>query len=136
MGAQVDEAFIRRAVEMADLAAVRVALYQATHDREIESLRPVAQLEAEDREKLISKAVHYLQHEAAAVTLSRPTEPELQQLMEMATGVAMTHQEFLARRDLPAFDERPWNAEWPDGTQSDSEPIASKSEGWLEQRGT
>ena len=38
MGAEVDEAFIRRAVEMADLAAVRVALFQATGDAELEEL--------------------------------------------------------------------------------------------------
>ena len=35
--------------------------------------------------------------------------------MELATGVVMTEQEFLARRDLPAFDEIPWNAEWTAG---------------------
>jgi 4-hydroxyacetophenone monooxygenase len=35
--------------------------------------------------------------------------------MEMATGIPMTEQEFLARRDLPAFDEIPWNCEWTAG---------------------
>src|SRR4051812_47716168 len=102
MSAVVDEAFIRRAVEMADLAAVRVALFQATGDTDIPT-GPVLGLSAEDREKLVSKAVHYLQHDVAGVTLAKPSEAELQHLMEMATGVAMTQQEFLARRDLPAF---------------------------------
>ena len=105
MGAQVDEAFIRRAVEMADLAAVRVALYQATHDPEIESLRPVAQLEAEDREKLISKAVHYLQHEAAGVTLSRPNEVELQHLMLAGTELPASERAEL-RQALLRYCER------------------------------
>jgi 4-hydroxyacetophenone monooxygenase len=113
VGAEVDEAFIRRAVELADLAAVRVALYQATGDPEVESLGPVPQLSPDDRDKLISKAVRYLQHEAAAVTLARPSEADLQHLMEMATGIPMTEQEFLARRDLPAFDDIPWSARWP-----------------------
>ena len=49
MGAEVDEAFIRRAVELADLAAVRVALFQATGDPELESLGPVAQLSPTSR---------------------------------------------------------------------------------------
>ena len=93
MGAEVDEAFIRRAVELADLAAVRVALYQATHDPEVESLGPVAKLSPEDREKLISKAVRYLRDDAG-VTLERPAEDELRHLMEMATGIPMTEQEF------------------------------------------
>src|SRR6202011_1606403 len=72
-------------------------------------------LEADRRERLISKAVEFLQHRAADVTLPRPSEGELRHLMEMATGVVMTDQEFLARRDLPAFDEIPWNAEWTAG---------------------
>src|SRR5688572_13105393 len=117
MGVRVDEAFIRRAVELSDLAAVRVALYQATGDPDVEALGPVPQLSPEDREKLVSKAVDYLQHKAAGVTLAKPTEDELRHLMEMATGVVMTDQEFLARRDLPAFDERPWSAEWPEGVK-------------------
>ena len=115
MGAEVDEAFIRRAVEMADLAAVRVALFQATGDPELEDLGPVAQLGADQRETLISKAVEFLEQYAGDGTLPRPSEEELRHLMEMATGVVMTEQEFLARRDLPAFDEIPWNAEWTAG---------------------
>jgi 4-hydroxyacetophenone monooxygenase len=113
VSAVVDEAFIRRAVELADLSAVRVALFQATGDPELELLGPVAQLSPEDREKLIAKAVDYLRHDVADVTLVQPTEAELRHLMEMATGIPMTDREFLARRDLPAFDEVPWNAEWP-----------------------
>ncbi len=113
MDSAVDETFIRRAVEMADLAAVRVAVYHATGDAELAAPGPVAQLSPDDREKLISKAVHYLQNDAAGVTLQAPAETELRRLMEMATGIVMTDQEFAARRDLPAFDQYPWNCEWP-----------------------
>ena len=35
MGTQVDSAFIRRAVEASDLAALRAALYQASGDSEL-----------------------------------------------------------------------------------------------------
>ena len=38
MGTTVDKAFIRKAVELADLNAVRVALYQHTHDPELAAL--------------------------------------------------------------------------------------------------
>ena len=62
MGVDVDQAFIRRAVEMADLAAVRVALFQATGDPELDKLVPLAELDADGRETLISKAVEFLQH--------------------------------------------------------------------------
>jgi 4-hydroxyacetophenone monooxygenase len=113
VGAEVDEAFIRRAVELADLAAVRVALFQATGDPELDSLTPVAQFTDEQRASLIEKAVAYLQSDAIHATLPKPSEEELRHLMEMATGIPMTDQEFFARRGLPAFDERPWCAEWP-----------------------
>jgi 4-hydroxyacetophenone monooxygenase len=115
VGAQVDEAFIRRAVELADLAAVRVALYQATGDPEVERLGPVATLSVTDRAALIDKAVAYLQQLPEGATPRVPSEDELRHLMVMATGVEMTDQEFVARRDLPAFDETPWNANWTDG---------------------
>jgi 4-hydroxyacetophenone monooxygenase len=111
-----DEAFIRRAVELADLAAVKVALYQGTEDPDVAALGPVPQLSDEDRELLISKAVAYLRSLPADKALPRPSEEQLRELMEMATGVAMTDAEYLSRRDLTSFDERPWNAEWSDAT--------------------
>ena len=118
MGAKVDEAFIRRAVEMADLAAVRVALFQATGDPEVESLGPVAGLSADDREKLISKAVHYLQARCRGRHPAEAVRGRAAAFDGDGDRRPMTEQEFLARRDLPAFDERPWNAEWPDGVKA------------------
>jgi len=115
MDPAVDEAFIRRALDLADLAAVRVALYQATGDPELGALGPMAQLGAEDREMLISKAVRYLQQDAHGVTLQAPSPDELRRLMEMATGIKMTDQEFEARRELPAFAEHPWSWDWTAG---------------------
>ena len=41
MDAHVDSAFIRRAVEACDLAALRVALYQGTGDSELAEFGPV-----------------------------------------------------------------------------------------------
>jgi 4-hydroxyacetophenone monooxygenase len=114
MGTAVDEAFIRRALGFADLNAVRVAMYHVTRDAELLELAPVAQLSDEARERLISKAVRYLQDDVSQVTLPEVSEDELRQLMEMASG-PMTDAEFVARRDLPALEEYPWNAEWTNG---------------------
>jgi 4-hydroxyacetophenone monooxygenase len=108
----VDEAFIRRALDLADLAAVRVALYQATGDADLAASGPVAQLSADDRERLIAKAVQFLQGDAATTVLAEPDDVELRRLMEMATGVAMTDDEFVARRGLPAFEAHPWSCDW------------------------
>ena len=55
MTAAVDSAFIRRAVELADLNAVRVALYQHTHDPEIAALPMALNLDDDQRELLISQ---------------------------------------------------------------------------------
>ena len=114
MGTAVDEAFIRRALGLADLNAVRVAMYHTTRDAELLDLAPVTQLSDDDRERLIAKAVRYLQQDLSQITLPEVSEDELRQLMEMASG-PMTDAEFLARRDLPALEEYPWNAEWTNG---------------------
>ena len=45
MATKVDRAFIRRAIELADLNAVRVALYQQTRDPEIAALPTAAKLD-------------------------------------------------------------------------------------------
>lgn len=113
--AAVDDGFIRRAVELADLAAVKVALYQGTGDPWVRDLPPVPQLSDEQREQLIDRAVDYLRELPADATLATPSEAELRELMTLATGVGMTDEEFAARRDLAAFEERPWTAQWPGG---------------------
>ena len=52
MDANVNTAFIRRAVEAADLAALRVALYQATGDPELAAFGPVAGLDEAELSRL------------------------------------------------------------------------------------
>ena len=61
----VDTAFIRRAVELADLNAVRVALYMHTHDPEIAALPMAIELDDAQRALLIDKAVAWLEANAA-----------------------------------------------------------------------
>ncbi len=108
----VDRTFIRRAVELADLNAVRVALYQQTHDPEIAALPVALQLDETGRELLIGKAVDWLSEHADPAMPAEPPEVELRTLMDMATGEHMGDLEFAARRDLPAFKAFPWTVEW------------------------
>lgn len=111
----VDKGFIRRAVELADLNAVRVALFQLTDDAELAAMPPAAGLDEQTRERLISKAVAWLEEEAGPRQLPEPPEAELRRLMNMATGEEMPDLEFHARKDLPAFKDFPWMTDWTDG---------------------
>jgi 4-hydroxyacetophenone monooxygenase len=115
MDTTVDSTFIRRAVEVADLNAVRVALYQQTGDPELAQLPTTVNLDEAQRELLITKAVAWLEHNAGPARVAEPEEAELRTLLNMATAEEMGDLEFAARRDLPAFKDFPWTAEWTDG---------------------
>jgi 4-hydroxyacetophenone monooxygenase len=108
----VDSSFVRRAVELADLNAVRVALYAQTGDPELAALPVAALLDQAQRERLVSRAVRWLEQHAGPGMPPEPPEPELRRLMNMATGGEMGDLEFEARRDLPAFGEFPLMARW------------------------
>jgi 4-hydroxyacetophenone monooxygenase len=110
----VDRSFIRRAVELADLNAVRVALYQQTGDPEIAALPVAAQLDDAQRELLVGRAADWLCQHADPGMPAEPPEADLRALMNMATGEQMGDLEFEARRDLPAFKAFPWTAQWSD----------------------
>jgi len=109
----IDTDFIRRAVELADLNAVRIALYQNSGDEELAELPPAAKMSAAQKAWLIDTAVDWLATNGGAATLAEPPEAELRRLMTMATGQPMTDVEFEARRDLPAFRPFPCAVEWP-----------------------
>ncbi|WP_157220217.1 flavin-containing monooxygenase [Flavisphingomonas formosensis] len=112
MGTHVDPAFIRRAIEFADLNAVRVALYQQSGDPELEALPVAAKMDATQRALLIDRAAAWLQANASEEMLPEPPEPMLRKLMNMATGETMSDLEYEARRDLAAFRAFPFFAEW------------------------
>jgi 4-hydroxyacetophenone monooxygenase len=111
----VDTAFIRRAVELADLNAVRVALYQHTSDPEVAALPVALKLDDAQRELLVTEAVAWLEANAGPGVLTEPPEAELRALMNMATGEQMGDLEFEARRELPAFKAFPLMTQWTDG---------------------
>ncbi|WP_420638182.1 flavin-containing monooxygenase [Candidatus Poriferisocius sp.] len=108
----MDAGFVRRAVELADLDAVRVALFQHTDDPEIEALPTSATLDDDQRELLISKAVAWLSEHAGPGMPEEPPVPRLRKLMNLATSEDMGDLEFEARRDLMAFKPFPWTVDW------------------------
>jgi len=111
MSENVDSAFIRRAVEACDLAALRVALYQATGDAELAEFGPVAALGEADRARLTDRAAALL--EAGVDHLERrvPSDKELRELMDLVLGVPTRDEHFEIRRDFLAFTPFPFQHE-------------------------
>lgn len=112
MDVALDSQFLRRAVEFANLDAVRLALFQHTGDPEIEALPVAAKLDPAGRERLIEKAVAWLEDNATSAPPAEPPPALLRKLMNMATGEEMGDLEFEARRDLPAFRDFPFFTGW------------------------
>ncbi|MBY0401133.1 NAD(P)-binding protein, partial [Myxococcota bacterium] len=108
MGTKVDSAFIRRAVEASDLAALRAALYQASGDRELAALGPVAKLAAEERARLIERAAHLLETGLDGFTLRIPSDHELRMLMDLVLGVPTRDEHFEVRKGMLAFEKFPF----------------------------
>ena len=108
MGTAVDAAFIRRAVEASDLAALRAALYQASGDPELAAFGPVAGLSPADRARLVAKVVHLLETDLASYTLRVPSDEELRGLMDLVLGVPTRDEHFEVRRGLLAFEKFPF----------------------------
>ena len=121
-----DSAYIRRAIEAADLNAVRVALYQQTGDPELAKLKMVRKIdtaagrsfwsfEPADREALIEKAVSWLEENASSRLPEEPPDTELRALIGMALGKEMGELDYECRRGLTSFNPFPYAARWPNG---------------------
>ena len=120
----MDESFVRRAVESADINAVRMALLTATGDEQLAAMKPVRAvvrggagityaLPAEDREIVIAKAVKFLLTEAPHHTPRTLDDDELRAMMENAAGgEPLTDEQFGVRRSIPAFDKFPHFQAW------------------------
>ena len=111
--ASIDAAFVRRAVELADTDAVRLALYHNTRDSDIASLPKAAEMTDEQRAWLIDRAVAWLLENAGPRELPAPPEEELRDLLRLATKSEFGDLEFEARREMPAFSSYPWYTRWP-----------------------
>ena len=112
MAAGADSAFIRRAVELADLNAIKLALFQLTGDETVAALPVEAAMSADEKAMLIDRAAAWLVSNAGPADLPEPPEAQLRRMMDMVTGGTMGDLEFAARRDLTGFKQFPYMAEW------------------------
>lgn len=111
----VDAAFFRRAVAASDLAALRVALYQATGDAVLAGFGPVASLEEAERTRLEERAVHLLETHAAGFERRVPSDDELRSLMDLVLGVPTRDEHFEVRKKFLAFTPYPFQFTRPEG---------------------
>lgn len=122
----VDEAFVRRALEDADLNALRMALYQATGDESLLDVK-LGQVPAyggsstltvvaeDERDGLKAKALAFLLAKPADFQEVRPDDAALRRMFEAFRDEALTEKDWRYRRDLAAFDEHPRLAQWTGG---------------------
>lgn len=121
---EMDPGFIRKAVEEADLNALRVALLQATGDPEYAAI-PVERIEVRagagtsfvvaesHRQRLIDKAVAFLSDRPHEHEPTVPSDEQLRAFMELvAAGEPISDEDFDIRRPVPAFDDYPRAANW------------------------
>lgn len=101
----VDKEFIKRAVELSDLEALRAALYQASGDPALAEFGPVAGLSAADRSRLATKAAQLLENELETYSPRVPSDEELRRIMDIVLGVPTRDEHFEVRRKLMAFEK-------------------------------
>ncbi|MET0886955.1 MAG: NAD(P)/FAD-dependent oxidoreductase, partial [Mycetocola sp.] len=119
----INEDFVRRAVDQADLNALRLALFHATGDISLTEMRlesvsvrggatTMVVVAPEHHEELKAAAVDFLLQRAAHVTEVTPDDAHLRSMMEALTGEQLTDKDFAYRRDVAAFDEVPREVRW------------------------
>ena len=111
MEENIDTAYIRRAVEASDLAALRVALFQATGDAELAEFGPVATLDDADRARLADRSALLLETWIDRFQRRIPSDEELRELMDMVLGVPTRDEHFEIRRKFLAFTPFPFQHE-------------------------
>ncbi|MGW7544259.1 FAD-dependent oxidoreductase [Streptomyces sp. NPDC054770] len=119
----VDKAFIDRALDDADLNALRLALYQATGDETLLELplktTPMyggalkqTVLAEEAVAPLRARATEFLLGTTAGFTEVKPDDVELRRMYEAFRNEELTDRDWSYRRDLAAFDDHPRLARW------------------------
>ena len=112
---QVDLDFLRRAVEVSDLAALRAALLQNTGDAELAELGPVASLNDADRARLSERALELLAKGTDGFERRVPSDEETRKLMDRVLGVPTRDEHFEVRKKFLAFTPYPFQFERPEG---------------------
>jgi len=121
----VNEAFVRAAVEEADLNALRLALYQVTGDESLAAMsveitdpvrgggKSALVVKPEHHADIKAKAVTYLTGDAADRGVeSVPDDTELRRLMGLLTGGPVSDEHFGYLRRLIALDDIPGEVRW------------------------
>lgn len=110
--------FVRRAVEVADLNALRTALYQATGDRHLRDLpfsdrsTPSPEFDAPEAAIIKARAIRFFAEEAERFQPQQPDDALLRELLELTLGASLSDGEFQMHRTAPGFDEFPRAVEW------------------------
>jgi len=107
----VERAWIERAIDLADLDAVRMAMFQLTGDAAFD-LPVAAAMSAEQKDFLKGKAVQWLLANAGPRTVAPPSEEEHRRLFEMALGKEVGDLEYRVRKDLTCFKDFPYYERW------------------------
>lgn len=122
LAATVDEAFLRRVVEQADVNVLRVALYQQTRDPELARMTvakesregspfEIITLDRRHHVAVRDKAVAFLLGKAGRPGVI-PTRDEAGLMMEMFVGAGLTSDEIEYGWGELAFEGFPRGAEW------------------------
>ena len=112
MGATIDRDYIRRAVGFSDLAALRIAIFQACGDPEIARLGPVATLSEEDRARLVDRCVELIASDLDSWELRTPSDDEINTMLDMVLGVPTSEGDFELRKMVLSFEDFPGFADW------------------------
>lgn len=125
---EVDVEFMRRALDDADLNALRLALYQATGDESLLDVKlqviPVyggattlTEVAAEEREGIKAKVLAFLLDKPADFAETAPDDAALRRMYEAFRNETLSEKDWRYRRDLAAFDDHPRLAQWSGGEQ-------------------
>lgn len=115
MSAPVDSAFLRRAVEAADLNALRTALVQTTGDDALRAFGPVTSLDESERARLRERCVELLEGDRSEWVARVPPDEELLELMDLTLGVPTQPAHFEIRKKFLNFEPHPFAYAPPEG---------------------
>lgn len=117
-----ERSYVERAVDAADVNALRMALYQASRDVDIAQITPTRAYGAvadtvvfsdADAALIRSKAVDYLMSEHPDEgAFPTPDREEIIGLLTMAEARDLGPEDLIMRHHIPAFADMPFQAQW------------------------
>lgn len=114
-GGAPDTAFFTRAAEVADLNALRTALYQTTGDASLLEFGPVLTLDEEEQQRLRARCVELLDGDRSGWAKRVPDDAELLRLMDLTLGVPTQPSHFEIRKKFLNFEPYPFSFVPEDG---------------------